>query len=402
MNGFPSTRLMAHSIRLAVLLAAGLFPLAGARAAELPARDESMRKEALHSIRLGVQWLEKNQNPEGWWSNPMYPAMTALAASAIMNSPDVIREGKTPESVRRALRFIKSCTRPDGGIYKDVQGVKGGGLPNYNTAICLLALADANDPLDRDIILKGRKFIIRSQNLDRGPYFGGMGYDANNARPYSDLSNTVWALEALRRTQPAELGQDKDLNWSAAIDFVSRCQHLRQTNKADWVQDTPAERGGFIYNPTKSQAGEAKSDDDNTTFPRSYASMTYAGLLSFIYAQVDRQDPRVLAACDWIKRHWSVDENPGVGAQGLYYHYLTMSKALDVNGQEELALATGQTVGWRSELVKKLVSLQKIDPPTGLGFWQNENNRWWENDPSLVTAYTLLALDRALMSLPKK
>ena len=38
--------------------------------------------------------------------------------------------------------------------------------------------------------------------------------------------------------------------------------------------------------------------------------------------------------------------------------------------------------------MKKLVSLQKFE-----GFWQNENNRWWENDPVLVTSYSLLALE---------
>ena len=41
-----------------------------------------------------------------------------------------------------------------------------------------------------------------------------------------------------------------------------------------------------------------------------------------------------------------------------------------------------------AELMKKLVTLQKAD-----GFWQNENNRWWENDPVLCTSYSLLALN---------
>jgi len=37
-----------------------------------------------------------------------------------------------------------------------------------------------------------------------------------------------------------------------------------------------------------------------------------------------------------------------------------------------------------------VISLQKPD-----GSWVNENNRWWENDPVLVTAYSLLALEFA-------
>ena len=36
----------------------------------------------------------------------------------------------------------------------------------------------------------------------------------------------------------------------------------------------------------------------------------------------------------------------------------------------------------------KLINLQKAD-----GSWANENGRWWEKDPVLVTAYSLIALD---------
>ena len=40
-----------------------------------------------------------------------------------------------------------------------------------------------------------------------------------------------------------------------------------------------------------------KADDGGL---RSYASMTYAGLKSMIYAGLDRDDPRVKAALDYI------------------------------------------------------------------------------------------------------
>jgi len=43
---------------------------------------------------------------------------------------------------------------------------------------------------------------------------------------------------------------------------------------------------------------------------------------------------------------------------------------------------------WRYELMNKLVSLQKVD-----GFRQNDDNRWWENDPVLVTTYSLITLE---------
>ena len=42
---------------------------------------------------------------------------------------------------------------------------------------------------------------------------------------------------------------------------------------------------------------------------------------------------------------------------------------------------------WRSDLVTKLASMQKAD-----GSWTNEHDRWYEGDPNLVTAYSLLAI----------
>jgi len=89
-----------------------------------------------------------------------------------------------------------------------------------------------------------------------------------------------------------------------------------------------------------------------------------------------------------LRRNYSLDENPGMGAQGLYYYYHTMAKALTAYGDDSFTDAAGKTHDWRHELMHKLVTLQKAD-----GFWQNENNRWWENDPVLVTSYSVLALE---------
>ena len=124
--------------------------------------------------------------------------------------------------------------------------------------------------------------------------------------------------------------------------------------------------------------------------------MTYAGLLSFIYAEVDKDDPRVQSAFDWAVKHWTLDENPGMGQEGLYYFYNVLSKGLAAYGQDTITLPDGKQVGWRDELIRKLVNLQKIDPDTGMGYWVNDAGRWWEADPVLVTAYSVLALEIAL------
>ena len=80
-----------------------------------------------------------------------------------------------------------------------------------------------------------------------------------------------------------------------------------------------------------------------------------------------------------------------MGEQGLYYYYHTMSKTLSVYGDDTLISSDGESHNWRKELIEKLITVQD-----GEGFWQNKNNRWWENNKDLVTAYSLLTLINAL------
>ena len=247
-----------------------------------------------------------------------------------------------------------------------------------------------------------------------------MGYDAATDREYTDMSNTYMAVEAIRfaefvrdtnRVQCFRAGDvevmknirklreevanvshpEETLKWDRVLKFASRCQNLPETNKGFWVSPHKDDRGGFVYNPERDMVGESGTADGNR-YLRSYASITYAGLLSLIYADVDRDDPRVLAAYDWILRHYTLEENPGMGQQGLYYGYHTMAKALAAYGEDLLHLPDGRVVDWRSALVKKLVSLQRIDPKTGLGYWVNDNGRFWENDSVLTTSYATLTL----------
>jgi squalene-hopene/tetraprenyl-beta-curcumene cyclase len=141
--------------------------------------------------------------------------------------------------------------------------------------------------------------------------------------------------------------------------------------------------------PGYSFANEGQPIDEKTPL-RSYGSMGYAGLKSYIYAELKKDDPRVAAAVNWLKHNYTLDENPGIGNAGLYYYYHTFAKALTAYGDDTFTDAAGKVHDWRYELMNKLVSLQKND-----GFWVNDNGRWWENNPVLVTSYSLLALEIA-------
>ncbi|MDR0994210.1 MAG: cycloartenol synthase, partial [Verrucomicrobiota bacterium] len=269
---------------------------------------------------------------------------------------------------------------------------RGGGLANYNSAVCLSALFSLNRPELLPVIQNLRTYLTKTQYLTPGKYRGGIGYDLEQEREYADLSNSFMVYDAMRLTEEVEdlraAGNAKaDLDWEAVQAFLSQVQNLPSVNTNSWVSDSEEDLGGFVYTPS---AGPASVKDDQVKL-RSYGSMTYAGLLSLIYANVDKADERVQAARNWATRHWTLDENPGMGEEGLYYFFNILTKSLAAFGDDMIELPDGRNVVWRQEVIRRLLELQHED-----GFWVNENNRWWEANPALVTSYTLLALFHAL------
>ena len=96
------------------------------------------------------------------------------------------------------------CTqRPDGGFYVPKPGRGGSGLGNYNTSVCVSALYESGIAPTR-AILDARTYIAGSQLTGDDTMSGGFGYDRASRRRYADLSNTSYALDAMRRTEGVE------------------------------------------------------------------------------------------------------------------------------------------------------------------------------------------------------
>lgn len=425
-------------------IAAVLLAAATAASAAVPYELEERARAAMDR---GAAWLAARQQEDGAWGMPEAPAMTALALHALhATAPEAYSE-----DIARATAFVLSNAQPDGGIWCPPEpGRRGGGLANYNTAVCLASLHALGRPDLVPVLQRARTFLAGTQYAD-GPVRGGIGYDPNQPRPYADLSNSAMVYDAMRATEDLEdlraAGDPKaDLDWDAVQDFLAQVQNLPSVNTNAWASDDPDDQGGFVYTPGAGPArgagptrpggpgrpgrpggpeGPARpgmappESSDSFQLPpdrpapppraeaapeaapapaaepkialRSYGSMTYAGLLSLIYANVSKDDPRVLAAQDWAAKHWTLDENPGQGPEGLYYFYTVLVKCLDAFGDDLVTLPDGTTVAWREAVVRKILSLQHDD-----GHWVNTNNRWWEADPTLVTSYAILALERAL------
>ncbi|NLZ64713.1 MAG: terpene cyclase/mutase family protein [Lentisphaerae bacterium] len=385
--------------------------------AALSAQDDLADKIAQLQSR-GAAWLLARQEDNGaWLSQSGQPAMTALACLGIYDSPEYARpEVKT--KMNRALDYITAQAKSDGGIYgvgrqrggpggpggkRGGPGGPGGrpagaaGHPQpapgsylvYNTSICLLALAKYNRPQDLEICRKARVFLLDSQNRADAAS-GGIGYGRNQR---ADLSNTAWTLEALKATDhldrepfssDPQQARQAELAWDKALQFVSMCQNLSATNQSAWVKSAPEEdRGGFIYCPEDALKAESGSPP-----LRSYGSMTYAGIKSMIYAEVAKDDVRMQSAFDWVKKYYTLEENPGTGASGFYYYLHTFGKTLTLFQEPTITDSQGREHDWRRELVNKLAATQKPD-----GSWYNDQSgRWMENIPELSTAYCLMTL----------
>jgi len=339
-----------------------------------------LAQQARASVEKGLAWLKTQQKPSGAWSEENMPALTALPLWAFAAS------GATAYAPvqDKAVAFLLGLQRPDGGIYVPVPDRKGGGLGNYNTSISAMALQATGRRETVPALLKARTYIASSQHVGDDSHSGGFGYDKETKRAYADLNNTQFSMDAMRRTQSVEdqrpAGEKKaDINWDAALKYVLQ------------MQNTEGETaGGFAYN-TEDPKGGTVTNANGKVMLRAYGSMTYAGVLAMVHAQLDKSDPRVRSAVDFGSRYWTVDENPGQGQQGVYFYLNVMARALSAARLDTLPKhdKSGE-IRWREELVKKLIALQKPD-----GSWANANNRWWENDPVLATSYALLALEFA-------
>lgn len=331
------------------------------------------------SVRAGLEFLlKKGQAADGSFSKQLSPAVTALCTSALIEH----RVPLTDAKIQKSLRFLEAQIKPDGGIYG-----QGSNLRNYETSVSLMCFHRANVNGKYDQIIEQAARFLKGIQWDDGEshgvessFYGGQGY-GNHKRP--DASNTSYFLDALKA---ANEDPESEAVQKAAI-FMSRCQNLATPNNtAEWVKHVSAEdRGGFIYTPVGE--GESKPGKTDAGGLRSYGSMTYAGLKSFLYAGVKKDDIRVKAAMDWIGRHYDLSSNPGMGQQGLFYYYHVFAKTLAASGEAAIVDSNGVSHNWRADLVKQLAELQKED-----GSWTNPADRWYEGDPNLVTAYALLAL----------
>ena len=411
------------SLLLAIGLAVPGLPVSSVVAAAVDAPSASSTKPISKEVRaLGEQVAKKaaaylraqQDKATGGWAipekGPSFPAITSLVVSGLLTEP---RADLNDDSIKRGVAFVLSKQQKDGGIYDQI-------LPSYNTAISLSMLSKIDTPQAKAAIKPAQDFLRTLQYGETAvksdahkdspeavakdnPFYGGWGY-GSKGRP--DVSNVSFVLQALHDSGiPGD-----DEAFQRALIFLQRTQMVDEfkgmkINDQDYAKGSS--QGGFIYSAGagRDKAGQGETNageieetlDDGTKVSRlrSYGSMTYAGFKSYLYADLNRDDPRVLAAMGWIKDNYTLSENPGMGNSGYYYYLVTFSKAMRAYGEPVLDVQEEsgrmKKTDWREDLIKALAAHQKSD-----GSFEKLDDRWMESNPVLITAYSLNAIGEAL------
>ncbi len=329
-------------------------------------------KEIAPIVEKALAYLKTSQGTDGSFS----PKLAGPGVSAIV-AAGLIKSGVSADDpvVAKALKYIESQVQKDGGVYDK-------GLANYTTSVAIMAFAEANKGGKYDAVIKNAQAFIKQiqHDDDSKPSHGGFSYDG---KKNPDMSNTGFSIDAL---VAAGIPKD-DPALKKAIAFVSRSQNLPgEANALPYAtKASPDDKGGFTYNFL---AYADSKDKTPTGGLRSVGAMTYTGLKSFLYAGVSKDDERVKAAVGWVRRHYTLEENPGMGKSGLYYYYQTFGKAMTAWGEDQFKDDKGKAHNWRRELYAAIQSKQLPD-----GSWQNAGDRTFgEGDKNLATGFALMSL----------
>lgn len=366
-------------------------------ASELSASGGAWQEAARSAIERGATHLSGLAKDGKWAFKAEYGpdlGSTALATRALLLSP-----GTDPAPLAPALEWLAANQQPDGGIYDPKMGVM-----TYVTAASVLALKASGNAKYAPVMRRCAVYLAKIQ-ADEGEGFdessenyGGIGYGSK--RQFTNMSTTQFAVEAVDAA-----GLEKDhAFYNKALRFLSRSQNRSESNdlparEVGGASVVPGNDGGAFYRPGESKAGVRELGDGRTVF-RSYGSMTYSLLKSYLLCDMDARDERVKAALAWMGKNFELEWNPGMEHdtgngpearyQGLYYYYLSLGRCLAVAEAQKVQLPDALK-GWREQLARAIVKRQRED-----GAWVNHVTRWYEGNPTISTSYALIALQECL------
>jgi len=239
-----------------------------------------------NSSQQAVAWLRQTQEPDGSWSSAKWGGdkhfEVALTGLSLMTLLDGKADGKV--AADKAVAYLIRCQQPDGHF-----GELFSGIP-YNQGIATLALAKAYETRKSEVLRLALDHAVTaissSQYAD-----GGWGYH-NEASPASNLSITLWQIEALRLASAQ--------GWPQVKPQVER--GLR------WMAGVAADDGSFGYQKSGDTPGGA-SQTLTAMGAMSLLDPVHAGLVSPVRRQAIKAQMQRLASTpgpdmDYYRRYF--------------------------------------------------------------------------------------------------
>ncbi|MCX7400785.1 MAG: hypothetical protein NT138_24165 [Planctomycetales bacterium] len=263
-------------------------------------------EDSEEAVERGLQWLIRNQYPDGHWSIDDFPgetseslgegsfvsnsAATGLSLLAFLGAGYTHQSGKHQEAVDRGMKWLLEHQKSDGDLFADETEF----VWFYSHGIASIALCEAygltKDPALRAPAQKALDFIVESQHKE----FGGWRY-----RPQfeSDTSVSGWQLMALKSGEMAGLNVPKD-----SYTGVSR-----------WLDSVESKSavGQFSYHPREKVS----------------PAMTAEGLLMRQYLGAKREDAQLIAGANYLRTRL-----PDFGQRDAYYWYYATQVMFHMQG----------------------------------------------------------------------
>lgn len=353
--------------------------------------------ESARMQHAAASFLWKQQAASGGWHSQTHrilkggQALTPFILFTLLES-DQIPASHAPQ-MERGLDFIRRHTSAEGVLgLADSMIIE---YPNYATAYALRLLLKYGSAADEPLIEAMRQYLMGQQfGKERGverthPAFGGWGFGErglpDGAAGYVDLSHTRRVLQALYQSDEPGASTMQQVQV-----FLKRLQKMKVLDKvaADTVSGFD---GGFYYSPVvflANKGGVLKGNArEGPPVFRSYATATCDGILALLASGVERNDPRLESALNWLRVHADLAYPEGMPLDApAGWHRVMQLYHLAVRA--EVYHVTGWPEGAREDMLNYLKRHRRADG----AFINKEGSPNKEDDPLLATALALSAL----------
>jgi hypothetical protein len=240
---------MMHNSRHKVSFAAVLlfFVAVGPTTALAQKENDEITPDSERALKRGLEWLHKNQGPEGnWGSNDL--GLVGMGALAFLSDGHMPGRGKYGRTVERALNYILKNAKPSGLL-----NISNPQRDMYNHGLATFVLGQAHGMMqgkastgkDKDmntVLARALKLIANTQADD-----GGWDYQARAQPRGHDLSLAVMQAKALRSAVDSGLEIPPEV---VALAIKSVREHYTPLRGSRTASEAEQQKhpGSFTYN----------------------------------------------------------------------------------------------------------------------------------------------------------